>query len=208
MSENLEHQYDQVLSYIDGYRDFIQAVGLGLNSFPFRLLQLIAKSPKIFSQSRLLSGKNSDIIRTTVAKYATDDQKTSDYFSIAVSDYPIDTLSINLKMKFSEVNFSKLKMIHDLRKANLSRFNARQIMGFVLAAATILLKSVPKRVVEDTLGITYEDFEVVVFWVTVALLGYLLLILLPTWFMYSKAKTTHAYVGGILEYTAIKHANV
>lgn len=206
MSENLERQYDEVVSYIDGYRLFESRIINRLNPIrsPMRSIKLMVQFPKLLMEINPLSGKNSDFNKTTIADYATDEEKRTDYFNIAVSDYWTDTLSTSLQKTFSGVDFSKLRKIHDTRKTGLERYNLRQLTGIVLAAGTLVLRSVPKRVAEDTLGIPYDRFEANVFWVTMFLTAYALLILLPAWMKFYKAKTTHRYVGHVLEYTAIK----
>lgn len=209
MSENLERQYDEVVSYINGYRLFESRVINRLNPIrsPMRSLKLLAQFPKLWLEVNPLSGKTSEFSKTTLTDYATDEEKTTDYFRAAVADYSIDCLSAILKETFVDVDFNKLKKIHDSRKTELQRFSVRQATGFMLAAGTLLLRSVPRSVVETTFGIPYQTFEIKVFWVTVILTGYVALIMLPAWFKYEKARSTHQQVAYILEYTAIKSAD-
>jgi hypothetical protein len=152
-----------------------------------------------------LSGKNLELIKIPVSTCATETERESDYFDVATSDYPTDTLSEVLKRKFSNADFERLTKIHDLRKSKLLIVSIKYYAGLVLAGATLVLKSIPKKVVEDNFGIIYEDFEVGVFWVMLVILAYVLLVLLPAWLMTVKAKYVHWYVGATLEYTAIKY---
>lgn len=209
MSGNLERQYDEVVSHIDGYRAFEHRIINRLNPIrsPLRSLKFMVQFPRLWMQVNPLSGKSSDFSKTTLTDYATPEEKTTDYFRIAVSDYPIDTFSASLQKTFVGVDFAKLKKIHDTRKNNLQRFSVRQVTGFILAASTLLLRSVPKHVAEETFGIPYAEFETRVFWLTLFLTGYFLLIMLPAWLKFNRARTTHDYVGYIIEYTAIKNAN-
>lgn len=206
MSENLERQYDEVVSFINGYRLFDSRVMNRLNPIrsPLRSLKLLARFPKLWMEVDPLSGRTSEFTKTTVRDYATAEEKTTDYFRAAVADYSIDCLSTILKERFAGVDFAKLNKLHDHRKARLQRFSVRQAAGFMFAAGTLLLRSVPKNVAEKTLGIPYDVFETNVFWMTLALTGYVALIMLPAWLKYNQARTTHQYVGYVLEYAATK----
>ena len=209
LSENLERQYDEVVSYIDEYRRFENRVVNRLNPIrsPMRSLRLLVQFPKLLLEINPLSGKSSEFNKTTIADYATDEEKSTDYFDIAVSDYSTDALGTCLLKTFAGVDFGKLQKIHETRKTSLNRFRVSQVTGIVLAASTLALRSVPRKVAEDIFGIPYERFEINVFWVTAFLTGYAVLIMLPAWLKLTKAKATHNYVGYVLEYTAIKQEN-
>lgn len=210
MSENLERQYDEVVNYINGYRLFQSRVTNRLNPIhaPIRSLKLIGQFPRLLMEMNPLSGRSSQFEKTAIADYATEEEKATDYFEVAVSDYSIDTLSTSLQKTFNGVDFVKLTKIHNTKKARLARLNVRQVTGIVLAAGTLMLRSVPKQVAEGTFRMPYATFETNVFWITILLTGYMLLIMLPAWIKIFRARTVYRYVGYVLEYTAIKYEKV
>lgn len=201
MTENLEYQYDQVMEYIKGYNRYINRISMRSTfwgSMEFRFLV------RAFRRD-FLSGKNLEFIRVPLSLSATETERVTDYFKVATSDYPVDTLSDFLRKNFHSADFDSLKRIHDLRKANISIVSARRVLGFIWAGAALILKSTPKKVVEERFGLSYENFEAGVFWAMLGLLGYVLLVMLPAWILRLRAKYVHWSVAAVLEYTAIKY---
>lgn len=207
-SVNLEAEYDEVVAFIKDYQRFVQKVNARLFSYlvrdPKRYFSLTRHFSSFFAQINPLSGKNPDLAKSLISDVANAEEKENEHYAILVSHYPTDALSDVLMRKYPGADFDALLKIHGLRRIALSRFNLAQIPGYILAAATLMLNSVPKTVAESVFNTTYEQFEVTVFWVMMVLLGYALLIMLPAWLVYRKAKDTHQSVGDVLEYTAIK----
>jgi len=210
MSVNLESQYDQIVGYIARYRTFLRDIGSRVSTLPFRAplkyFRFVIQIPRMVRQVNPLSGKNLDLNRSLVTEYATEQEQKSEYYVVAVSDYPTDTMSDSLKLRFGDMDFEKLRKIHDQRKIRLARFSITQILGYIAAGFAAILKSVPKKVVEDWFQVEYEDFEIWLFVLMVVLLVYVVLFLLPQWVKIAIARRTHQYVGDILEYTAIKYS--
>jgi hypothetical protein len=78
------------------------------------------------------------------------------------------------------------------------------VFGVIMATGTVLLKSIPKTVVESW-GWDYSDFEIRVFWLSVFLAGYLFLVLFFPWIKYQGARNRSRRVGDVLEYVVIKN---
>lgn len=205
---NLEQRYDEVVAYLLGYQRL-------MSDSAMRMQRESLKSPRVYARhtwrllrdgwnANYLSGKNQEWIKGTILECATEEERGGEYFRVAVSDYPTDTLSECLRKLFPDADFEKLKKVHDQRRVIMSRLNPLQVIGYVLTAATLVLKSVPKGVIGEE---SYPEFERWVFWVTVVVMGYLFVCLLLPWAKLLKAKMRHQYVGDILEYTAIKYAD-
>jgi len=206
--ENLQAQYDQIVSYLNEYQQFIR-------SFKPRVLKMLFRSTREYNQLNKkawktmwhfdpLSEKTLDTTRNAVNALATADERASVFFRVATSEYPTDALSDSLKQEFPAFSFEKLRKLHDSKQSQLARFNVRQVFGVTFATSTLILKSVPKSVVERA-GIAYDTFEFIVFWVTVGLAAYILLALLPSWLKYSRARKKNQRVGEILEYIVVKN---
>lgn len=206
--DNLQAQYDEVTAYLDGYRKFI-------SGFDTRLARLIVTSFREYSQLNAkfwktsfrfdpLSEKTQDTLKNVLLVLATDEERRNRYFTVATSDYPTDALGDDLKKQFPGFSFEKIKKVHESKQTQLARFSLGQFLGVIMATSTLLLKSIPKAVVESW-GVDYTRFEIVVFWLTVGFAAYLLLCLLPIWVKYHRARNRSRRVGEILEYVVIKN---
>jgi hypothetical protein len=178
VSENLLYQYDQIVAYVDGYLDFVGNISsrpspksrggilewLGVNTeatvssdlqFAKKVFLVLISSWKAWPLKFIYFKSNNGII-AIIAEDATDDKKTNEFFQVATSDYPQDALATNLKEKFSTVDFSKLKRVHDLKKMShplpnpFSLSNLAQPIGLIAATSALILKSMPKKLIEDT----------------------------------------------------------
>ena len=174
---------------------------------------MIRLLPRLWRDTNPLSGKSPAWVIALLANHATEDERGSEYFAVAIDNYPIDTFSNSLRSRFSDVDFASLKELHELRGVGLSRFTDRlklgRYVGIVLAAAAFLLDRVPSRVVESPpFNLAYGTFEVGVFWVTIGVLGYLLILLAGLYWVrskYERAKQVHEHVETLLAYTELKY---
>src|SRR5437868_13583068 len=145
MEENLELQYDEVISYLNRYREFAQRISSRLFLFnpasPLRFFRLLKEFSTILKQTNPLSGRTPEFYKRWVSDIATEEEKQDDFFLVLVSDYSIDSLCYQLETQFSQIDFGKIKELHKVKKNQLTRFNVMQVIGAVLAIATALLKS-------------------------------------------------------------------
>lgn len=203
---NLEYQYDQVVSYLDAYRKFITSITSRITRLHpsnfIGYIRLLKNFLTIWRQLNPLSGKNPEFNKDLISKNVTEDEKQSEYYSIVINEYPMHQLSKSLELRFPDVDFKKLKKLHELKKTQISRIKLKQVIGVILAVATIFLKSIPETVVKRV--IDYEIFELIIFWVAVIVMAYLFFILLPFWMKYNRARKVHEYAGDIIEYTVIR----
>jgi hypothetical protein len=203
MDGNLQAQYDQVITYFLEYRVFadrlINRYGKSLKDELF--VEYVEMVSTIIALDPLIN-KNPSTNRQRIAKVATESEKQNEYFDIVISDYFLDSLASHILARFPEFDFGKLKKLHDLKKEQFTRFNAAQIVGAVLAVATLLLKSVPESVVSRV--IEYSTFELYVFLATIGLTLYLFVFILPLWLKISSAQKKQRVIGDILSYITIK----
>lgn len=200
--ENLEQQYDEVIKYINGYLTYVRNIESLLLHMPLRhpgkYLRLLKKFPSLWRQVDLLSGKNSEFNKMVLTEFVPDVEKRSEYYSILVADYSLHSLSTSLEINFPQVNFKKLKDLHELRTRRFSGFDIKGTVGIVLGAATVLLKSIPESVVARVMD--YKQFELITFLTACGAIVYALLILLPFWLQSKKA----TFAKEVLEYTCIR----
>jgi hypothetical protein len=203
MDDNLESQYEQVVTYLEQYQDFIQKLVFHVAKSnvpnPFAALK---NSWGLQRETKLLSSKTSETMKRLFLEAATEEQKRNEYFPIVVSDYSMDLLSTHVATRFAEFDFGKLKKLHEVKKNNIAFNPVRYMIGFYIAIGTVLLKSVPQSVVERFTP--YRSFEEIVFWVLALVLALVLLYFMPSWRKYEFAKRDHEFIGDILAYITIK----
>lgn len=128
------------------------------------------------------------------------DEEGKVFHKVLFSEFQFDELSSALRTSFPNVDFAQMAKLHKLRSAQFLRFNVGAILGFVFGLGTLVMKSAPKSVVEHVMN--YEDFETLIFGITVAIVVYLAVILAPIWFKHQRAKFQSDRIGDILEYIA------
>jgi hypothetical protein len=206
--DNLQAQYDEVTDYLEGYWKFVQAFNPRFSRLmvgsPGEYYRLNVKALKTVRRFDPLSEKTQDMIKNVVLALATEEEKRNPYYAVATSEYPTDALSGALMARFPDFSFDKIKKLHDAKQTHLARFNIRQLLGVFFATSALLLKSIPKSVVESW-GWNYAGFEAFVLWATVVLVGYFFLILVYPWIKYQAARNRSRRVGDILEYVVIKN---
>ena len=206
--DNLQAQYDEVTAYLNEYQRFIEDIKR-------RLVERMVKSPREYFKFGMrslksawrydpLSEKTQDSVKNVALALATEEDKQNPFFGVVTSDYPTDALSDALTARFPGYRFDKIKKLHDSKQARLGRFNARQVLGVIMAASALLLKSIPKTVLESW-GWDYAEFETTVFWVTVSVAGYVGAVFLPISIIHGLAKDRSRFVGEILEYAVLKN---
>lgn len=206
---NLDKDYDEVVSYIKEYIAFPMKIVKRHNSNPFRSFfraySMMGRIFKVFYDLNVLSGKTSSAYKDYVEHITTDDLKKEEFYAILLSEYPMDTLSEVIRNKFNHINFEKLMQAHERRGLVFTGLGMKEVLGFLLATFTLVLKTVPQRIIEETLYISFEDFEIVLFWGMILLVGYAFIVLLPSWWKISNARGIYNQVGSILKYIVIKY---
>src|SRR5215218_8612842 len=167
MSENVEWQYDKVVSYIDSYNRFRSSILARFFTLhprvlmhPRVLLRSAILSIKLWRKLNVLSGRLPDDIKTMISNNATQEERENPYYDVAVSDYPLHALNERLKSDFSYVDFSVLKEHHDTKVPLVSRFALRPIVATVLAVVGAIVALAPKEVVTNLLSIEYSTFRI------------------------------------------------
>jgi|ERR1051325_1705080 hypothetical protein len=208
--ENLQAEYDTVVSYLNDYRNFVARIGRRVGKLMFSAPREYNRLNKQFWRMSWnfdpLSERNQDASRLFLSACATEEERVHAFFGVGTSDYPTDALSDHLKSQFPSFSFEKLLKLHDRKLEQLKRFSLWQILGAILAVAAWVIKSIPQTVVEGTMGISYNDFQEYVFWGMIILVAYLFLTFMIPSFKYHKAKRTHQRVGDILAYTVLKNS--
>jgi hypothetical protein len=105
----------------------------------------------------------------------------------------VDELPLNAQ------EVGQIRIIHDSKATMINRVNVKQVFAFILAAAVLLLKSVPDSVIK-WMDIERSDYEFVVFWITCVIFVELLLIVALPWIQYFIHKQRHQRTEELIVY--------
>lgn len=142
-------------------------------------------------------------IRDLAQEFASPEEKATEAYDVLSSEYPDHALAGILLARYPDVDFSRLVKLHGAKTKQLSSLRPKAALGLALGASALVLKTIPKSVVTSRFSITYDQFEERVFWVTLAVLGYLLFILLPFWFKNWRALQGLKPFGHALKYVSV-----
>ena len=209
MDDNIERQLDDAVTFLNEYwplYNVLRGRGLMLRMllrYP-RILPLVTSGKvKLKYDVDVLSGKTSELARILLPVLVAQKERESHAFEAFTHDYSIDYISRKLEEALNGADFGKIKMLHDSKKKGLE-FIETGIIGIVLSASSLVLNTVPQRVVVTTFKTDYADFEVWVFWFTMAAVVYAALFILLAWSSVRKANHKHEFISQILEYTSIR----
>jgi len=204
MPENLYADYDQLLSFLNEYHSFSCEIGKNASFAMFRNV------PKTFwramkQHTRSMMIRRPEILLKSIQEIATESDRKNPLFAIVASEYPLDALSREIERRFPGCPFERLKELHKSHREQHVAFVAsiRNIFAVLFGTATIVLQFTPKPLVID-LGIDYGEFQTTVFWVTVSLIGYVSLAVIPAWYVRHKDGDRHCFVAEVLAYTSLR----
>jgi len=207
MNDNLSQQLDEIVHYLNPYWNFRLDTNLRpLYRFP-TFVRLMFKFPKLFNVvDDSWSGKTSELERRYLDAFCTEKEKGTEVFQAFQADYPLERIASNLYAAFPEVNFDKIKKLHDSKIAERFNFSLAQVFAFILAGSSLVLKTVPKKIIETYIGMTTDDFEVVVFWYTLAAIAYACVSLIPAYWKTKQSLLKHKFVTRILDYCSLRYS--
>ncbi len=161
--------------------------------------------PRALRESNPLTSKDTEFSKILWREIISEGDKKNEHYQDLISDYHVHSFSKSLEDQFPDVDFEKIKQLHNLRKGMVSRLGMKREAGIILAAATIVLKSIPQSVVSRV--IKYETFELIIFILTCAVIVYLSLIFLPLFAKFREARRVHGFAGYVLVYICIRNRN-
>lgn len=205
---NLEKEYDEVVIFIQEYLAFPAKI-VKRNANPFRNVfkqyTTVFRAFKVINSINPMSGKSTSSYREYMDLMTDENLKQEEFYRIMTSDYPMDKLGEVIRAKFPHIDFEKLLNAHERRGIVFTGFGMKEVLGFLLAAFTLVLRTIPRTIIENTFHWDYEGFEVTLFFGLLILAGYALIVFLPAWWKLSNARNTYANVGNILKYIVIKY---
>ena len=203
MTQSLLSQYDEIVAFVVRYEEWARRERNRLaRPFSSTYWKTMRQIPRIFRETDPLRVRRPPFwIELGTAVPMPDDGDERLFHRILFGEYPQEELGSALRTRFPDVDFAVVAKFHKARSTQLFRLNPKAIIGVVVGLGTLVLKNVPKVVVEPVFN--YDKFQVVTFWATVILVGYLTFIFMPMWIKDSNAKFRYERVSDILEYVAL-----
>jgi len=127
---------------------------------------------------------------------------TNDWiFKLFVQDYYNERIAAQLveTLTLTASDMSKIRILHDGKAKILARLNIKAGLAFLVAAAGVLLKTVPDSVIK-WLDIERSDFEFWVFWMMGAYLLAIILFIAVPWLHHAWQQQRHQRVEDLLVY--------
>lgn len=204
MNDSLLAEYLYVLSDIRDYRQYQDRVVKRATLLHFSNLKNFVRDYRAqwstLKDIDFFYGTNDPAMLRILEQFASASDRQSRWWPILVADLSTDALSIYLRTKNQDTDFSALNKLHQAKGKVLSRNNPVAPIAFVLAAATAIVKTTPKSIIDGMFGIAYSTFEVSIFLWMIALSGFFLIFLAPVWLGANRAKGLYNYAAYMFDY--------
>lgn len=204
MNDTLLTEYISVISDIRDFRQFQHTVlSRCMRLYVANPINLIRDFRVIWDTGKdidFLAGTTHKTIIQILEKYSSSNDRQSQWYPILVANRSTDALSIFIRTKYQYSDFSSLNKLHQAKGKVLSRNNPKAPMAFILAAATAIVKTTPKSIVEGMFGVPYSTFESSIFLWMIALSGFFLIFLAPAWLGVNNARGLFDYAAYMFDY--------
>ncbi len=152
--------------------------------------------------------------RKLIQRFANKDEQSSPFYDVMLSDYPLETLALQIEAAHLDVNFAQIAKLYELREKRPWRVNFRVVITGVLGIGLFLLNTVPDVLlnklwrIELPTGVNVaEIFDVLVFLSTSVLVVLITIMWLHYWFHISRwLRMVRHSVLDALGYLAIRQA--
>ena len=213
---NLELHYDLVTDFIISYLRFTRKSlwegSLYIFSKGFKKgLRLLRLSREWSKTRNRLSIKNAPHeYQNLVSELLPRKILENPYFKIWSKEWPLEALVKELRVLCPDADFEKLYKIHQLREAKIlsEQPSIKKTIGLVFAACTITLQVIPKGLIDKIEMIDYGTFKIATFFITLIIVLYFLMLLLPIWLSHKKMVNDYYEVGYILNYASISMSKI
>jgi hypothetical protein len=204
MGPNLQEQYEQIEELVGEYRSFIQKIiwrGLRPRIY-IRFMMLFLKGA-VNSNGASPSERRRELIKRVVEMVYSAEERKNPFCEIGVGPHSLHKLSCLVERTYPNTPFEHLIKMQEISDIRINAWKPAKLFGFVLAAGSLFLKTVPQPLVES-FRITYASYQIVVFWVTVAVLAYVSLIIAIWYGTGYKQNQVSKLTKEVIEYTAAR----
>lgn len=193
-------QYDQVADRVVSYSRWIARLHASTRARRFAEYRI--PSTTLWTHLRIPTLRNPRRRVKLFERFATAQDRSSEYFAVAVDPYPLHALADLVYATQPDADYRRLLRVHASYIKQLRRHNVAPIVGVIVAAGLFLLSKVPEVIAADILG-SVAAFQRLVFWTTAGVVGVVLFYVTTTWLDYAVRRRRFALVEDVLEYIVI-----
>ncbi len=162
-----------------------------------------------------LAPSSTPAMRKLIQRFANKDEQSSPFYDVMLSDYPLETLALQIEAAHPDLNFAQIAKLYELREKQLWwGVNFKVVITGALGIGLFFLNTVPDALLNKLWPIEFpngtnfaELFDVLVFFFTVVLVVLIIIFWLFYWF--HLGRWLHAVrhsVRAALGYLAIRQA--
>lgn len=211
----LEAEYDSVLRTLMDYATYTVDMRSRLYLSEHWIRHLIPILPTV-----LFVSIGSPVLYDLIRRFANEKERSSPFYDVVLSDYPLETLALQIEAAHPGIQFAQIAKLFELRDKHTrwmspSRWmSLRVLITGVLSVGVFLLNMVPDILIKkiwapvSPSGVTgAEFFDVFVFLITVALVVLIPVIWAQYFFEYGqRERAVRHVVLDALGYLAIRQA--
>lgn len=151
MVRTLEAQYEEVMYTLSLYGVYAARISRRIN---YRVWLLgTRKTQDVLGAKYLLKHMFSfsytdDELKKLINRFAKDEERTSPFFDVILSDYPYETLALQLEAKCPDIDFSKIAKLFEFRDKQFLRMNIKTLITSIVGVGLFFLNTVPDSIVE------------------------------------------------------------
>jgi len=161
ITEQIKKQHT---SFAGGFRDYIRFAA------------------RLFVRTDWLCSTHKEEFKSYLRRIVPDAIEKDPLVPLVLDDFHLERVARKLvdELPLNAEEVAQVRMIHDSKATVLKRINVKQVFAFILAAAVLLLKTMPDSVIK-WMDIERGDYEFVLFWATSGVFLVLLLIVAIPW---------------------------
>jgi hypothetical protein len=182
MEVNLQQQHASIRKIVREYRHFIRQPAWRVirpDTF-FKMLLMLNKSSHVLRSCTSSAQRMREMTKLMFEILYSTEEKNSPYYNIGMGPYQLHKLSCFVQNKYPDYSYEHLLKVNEIWDLRISARNPAKLFAIILAAGSLLLKTVPQVGVE-TLNIDYARYQIVSFGIMVASLVFIT-ILIVSWY--------------------------
>lgn len=173
----LEAEYDSVIRTLLSYGAYTATIRKRIN------VRVLALDSGVSAWKELLEQWGRDLspfapsttpaMRKLIQRFANKDEQSSPFYDVMLSDYPLETLALQIEAAHPDLNFAQIAKLHESRDKRLWWANPSVLIAGILGIGLFFLNTVPDAFlntlwrIESPSGIKFAQlFDVFVFLIT------------------------------------------
>jgi hypothetical protein len=203
MEQNLEEQYELIETLIEDYYSFVDRILKRSFSLPMIIKTISLMLSNFIDRKNSFKAKERMLGKQLAEMVCSEDDRKSIYYQIVIDPHVLHKLSCLVEQKYPNIVYEQLYKEHEISHIRNQSALLMKVFGFVLAVGTILLKTVPKEVV-DWLNIDYLKYQLISVGMVGVFLAYTTSFIILWYKTKYQRKRVYELTNELIEYTALR----